>query len=82
MSSLPTAMVSWGTHLGDVEGVARDVTVVHDLHVPEWVHLRSHVVPDGFPRGGRPMSTITAEPSAIASSRAAPTSTAVTARLT
>lgn len=32
-------------YLGDVERIARDVTVVHHLHVAERVHLRSHVVP-------------------------------------
>lgn len=33
------------SHLRDVEGVARDVAVVHDLHAVERVHLRAHVVP-------------------------------------
>lgn len=32
-------------HFRDVEGVARDVSVIHHLHVTERVHLRAHVVP-------------------------------------
>lgn len=32
-------------HLGYVEGIARDVAVVDDLHAVERVHLRAHVVP-------------------------------------
>lgn len=39
-------------HLGDVERVAGNIAVVHNLHVTERVHFHTHVVPMSIGRQG------------------------------